>query len=267
MIAFIRKICKTAAMSAASYVGDSPLFVLDYLLRLLRVMVLVSLWRALFRHPHQLGTDSSALTLPALLTYTFIAEAFSEPLNASTDVAWSFWDGSITTRFIKPLGIFTQFIAETCGKWAFNMAVFSLPLLVLGLIMGVHLQPVSWSAGLLFLVSMIFGIAVGFALDFLFTSFAISLQFPPFALERVRTAIASLLSGAFIPLGLLPWGLGQFFGWLPFASVASAPLRIYTGSGDTLNLLGLQALWALTLWPLTIWQWRKNQEKMVAYGG
>lgn len=267
MMQFMRKIMKTAAMSATSYVGDSPLFVIDYLLRLLRVMVLISLWRTLFGHSQQTGVEVSALTLPALLTYTFIAEAFSEPLNASTGVAWSFWDGTITTRFIKPLGLFTQYMAETWGKWAFNLTVFSLPLLMLGLALGVDLKPVTWSAGLFFLVSLMLGIAVGFALDFLFTSFAISLQFPPFALERVRNAIASLFSGAFIPLALMPWGLGKLFGWLPFASVASAPLRIYTGSGDTLSLLGLQAVWAVVLWPLTIWQWRKNQEKMVSYGG
>ena len=266
---FTRKIIKTAAMAATSYVGDSPLFALDYLLRLLRVMVLLSLWRTLFRHPPALATvtEASALSLPALLTYTLIAEAFSEPLNAATDVAWSFWDGSITTRFIKPLGVFTQFIAETAGKWAFNLAMFSVPLLAIGLAMGIRLQPVNAVAGVLFLLSLALGITVGFALDFLFTTFAISLQFPPFALERVRSAIASLLSGAFIPLALLPWGLGSLFAWLPFASVASAPLRIYTGSGDALPLLGLQAVWAVVLWPLTLWLWRSNQEKMVAYGG
>jgi ABC-type uncharacterized transport system permease subunit len=56
-------------------------------------------------------------------------------------------------------------------------------------------------------------------------------------------------------------------GWLPFASIASAPLRLYTGTGTAQELLPLQLLWATLLWPLTLWLWRVNQERMVSYGG
>ena len=44
-------------------------------------------------------------------------------------------------------------------------------------------------------------------------------------------------------LALMPWGIGDVLGYLPFASMASAPLRIYTGTGDPALLLGLQAFW------------------------
>jgi ABC-2 type transport system permease protein len=259
----VQKLTKTASMAATSYVGDSPLFLLDYLLRLLRVAVLLSIWRTLFRH----GQQVSGLTLPALLTYTIIAEAFSEQLEATTDIAWSFWDGTIATRFTRPLSVLTQYMAETCGKWAFNLVTFSLPLLLLAAFMGVRPLPANGFATLLFPVSLALGIAIGFALDFLFTSLAIGLQFPPFALQRVRGAVSALLSGAFIPLALLPWNLGRVFGWLPFASMASAPLRIYTGSGSPVQLIALQAFWAALLWPCALWLWRQNQERMVAYGG
>src|SRR5205085_481180 len=120
---------------------------------------------------------------------------------------------------------------------------------------------------LLFAPSLLLAIGIGLALDFLFTGIGISLQFPPFATARMRQAIAALLSGAFIPLALLPWNLGKIFEWLPFASTASAPLRIYTGTGDSLRLLLMQAFWCAVLWPLTLWQWRVTQEKMVSYGG
>ena len=259
----LQKYTKTAGMAAASYVGDTRLFLLDYLLRVLRVTVLLSIWRTLFAQ----GGQQSGLTLPVLLTYTLIAEAFAEPLEASTDVAWSFWDGTIATRFNRPLGVFAQYIAETCGKWAFGLVSFSIPLLFVGVLMGINPLPANGMAALLFLPSIILGASVGFALDFLFTAGGIALQFPPFALERMRGAIATLLSGAFIPLALLPWNLGRVFGWLPFASMASAPLRIYTGTGNPLPLLALQLFWAVSLWPLAAWLWRKNQERMVAYGG
>ena len=46
----LRRFRKTAAMAAASATGDSPLFLVDYLLRLLRVLVLLALWRQIFAH-------------------------------------------------------------------------------------------------------------------------------------------------------------------------------------------------------------------------
>ena len=259
----LHKYSKTALLAATSYVGDSPLFIMDYLLRILRVAVLLSLWRVLLPH----GEAASGLTLPLLLTYSLLAEAFAEQLEAYTDVSEAFWDGTIATRFIKPLSVFGQFTAEACGRWLFHLVTFSLPLLLLAPLLRISLLPANWAAGLLFALSLLLAIGVGLALDFLFTGMGISLQFPPFATARIRQAIAALLSGAFIPLALLPWNLGRIFSWLPFASMASAPLRIYTGTGDPLQLLCLQAFWCALLWPLTLWLWRITQEKMVSYGG
>ena len=86
-------------------------------------------------------------------------------------------------------------------------------------------------------------------------------------ISRVRDAITTLLSGSLLPLALLPWGIGNVFAWLPFASMASAPLKIYTGTGDPLWLLPVQAGWSIVLWPAALWLWRANREKLVAYGG
>ena len=42
---------KTAQLAAAGFVGDSPLFLLDYLLRVVPVVVLVGLWRTILSTP------------------------------------------------------------------------------------------------------------------------------------------------------------------------------------------------------------------------
>ena len=86
-------------------------------------------------------------------------------------------------------------------------------------------------------------------------------------LGSFRAAVGTLLSGALLPLALLPWGLGQVLEWLPFAATASAPLRIVTGTGEPLPLLALQGAWALALWPLVGWLWRVNRERVVSHGG
>lgn len=258
-----RKYAKTAAMSATSVIGDSPLFVMDYVLRLLRVLVLLSVWRTLLHGREEV----SGFTLPALLTYTLIAEAFADPLNARTDLDTALWEGSIATRFLRPLGLFAQFVAETVGRWLFGLGVFSLPLLLIAPLLGVNPLPASIVHGLLFVVSLALAISVGLALEFIFAAIIVRMESSVWAVNRMRAAVNTLLSGAIVPLPLLPWGLGAIFGWLPFAAMASAPLQIYTAAGDSTILLLTQLGWSIILWPIAHWAWGVNRQRLVSYGG
>src|SRR5262249_36540920 len=90
---------------------------------------------------------------------------------------------------------------------------------------------------------------------------------PVWLVHQMRMAIGTLLSGSLLPLAYYPWGLGELFSWLPFASTAWAPLAIFTGAGDPLRLLLVQVGWVVVLWPLTYWRWAANGEKVVGYGG
>jgi ABC-2 type transport system permease protein len=232
-------------------------------LRLLRVLLLLSIWRTLLAGKGVV----SGMTLSSVLTYTLIAEVLSEPLACRTRLFSAFWDGSIATRFLRPLGVFGQFAAEAFGDWGFGIVAFSAPLLLCAPLLGVNPLPAGALSALLFGVSLALAIGVGLALEYIFAAIGIGLELAPYAVERVRNAIGMLLSGALIPLALLPWGLGRVFGWLPFAAMASAPLRIYTGTGDAMTLLALQAGWCLLLWPCANRLWRVNRERMVSYGG
>ncbi len=225
--------------------------------------VLLSIWRTLLAGRGVV----SGMTLGSVLTYTLIAEVFAEPLACRTWLESAFWDGTIATRFLKPIGVFGQFAAEMCGRWVFGFGAFSLPLLLCAPLLGVNPLPASPMAGGLFLLSLALAIAVGLALEYSFAALAIGMEWHPYAINSVRAAVGTLFSGAFLPLALLPWGIGTVFGWLPFAATASAPLRIYTGTGNAIRLLGVQAAWAVILWPIAARLWRKYQERMVSYGG
>jgi ABC-2 type transport system permease protein len=250
-------------MSAGGIVGDNPLFALDYILRLVRVAVLLALWRIILQGRGPID----GLTIGSVLTYTLIAEVFSEPLTCQTELAWALHQGSVGPRFLWPMGIVGQFASEAFGKWGFGLVIFSLPLLLVSPLLGVNPAPASLTAFGLFVLSLALAVTVGLAIDFSFGALAINLGQSVYSIERVRVGLTALLSGAVLPLGLYPWGLGDLFGLLPFASVASAPLRIYTGTGDAVPLLAVQAFWAIALWPLAGWLWRVNRQKLAAFGG
>ena len=260
---WLRQVVKTAIMKATATIGDSPLFLLNYLLRLLRVIVLLTLWRALL--PAH-GT-TAGLTLRQVLTYTLLGEAVEQLLACRTWLESAFWSGTIATRFLRPMGLFTQFTSEMMGPIALGLGLFSLPLLVLSPLLHIDPLPASALSGALFLVSLSLAVAVSLAIEYVFSAIAIAIQMHPYVINSMRAGVWAVLSGAFLPLALLPWGLGHVFEWLPFAATASAPLKIYVGSGNPLPMLGIQVFWTLTLWPLAVWLWRLNRERMVGYGG
>src|SRR5439155_2399365 len=72
----------TATMASSGFVGESPLFLLDYLLRFARVAVLLAVWRTILD-----GKGATfGMTLGAVLTYTLVAEVFAEPLSGRTEL-------------------------------------------------------------------------------------------------------------------------------------------------------------------------------------
>ena len=254
---------KTATMAAAD-IGEGPLFLLDYLARVIRVLILLALWRVIFDGQ---PAEAGGMSLPAVLTYTLIAEVFAQQLAARTTLVNAFWDGSLVMRFLRPLGLIRQLSAEMVGKWAPHFVFFSIPLLLLAPSLGVNPWPASLEAGLLFVPSLVLAVIVGVALDVFFGAVTVALEQPTWVLENVRTAVALLLSGSLLPLAFYPWGLGELFALLPFAAMAWSPLAIYTGTGNPAMLLGVQVVWAIVLWIVADRLWQANRERLVSFGG
>ena len=165
------------------------------------------------------------------------------------------------------MGIYGQMLAEMVGGWIPGLLFFALPLLLIAPLLGVDPLPATWTAGLWFLLSLALGVAVGTALDLFFAACMVFLEHSVYALQRIRTTLTVLLSGRLVPLALLPWGLGDYLEWLPFASLASAPLRLYTGTGDPQDLIPLQVIWAVVLWVSAHALWCHNRERLVSHGG
>ena len=253
---------KTAALAAGGFVGDSPLFLADYLLRFLRVALLLSLWKMLLA-----GRSVGGMSLSAALTYTWLGEVLSEPLACRTELGNALWDGSIATRVLRPGPLLGQFVAEAAGRWVFGFVFFSVPLFLIAPVLEVDIRPAGPLALALFVPGLLLAMTVAISLEALYGAGLVLLEQNLWAFQRVRAALELLLSGRVIPLPLLPWGLGAWFGWLPFAAVAAAPLQIYTGVGNPWRILLAQAIWALILPLAAHLLWTRNRERLVGYGG
>ncbi len=271
MIRPLRTFWHTAGMAATGAAADGGAFLLlDYLLRLLRVALLLSVWRMILAGQTPAGDDVGAatgLSLDTILTYTLVAAVFADPLAARTRLEEALWNGSIATRFLHPVSIAGHFAAEMVGGWLPGFGFFSVPLFLAAPLLGVSALPAGPVAGLLFPLSLVLGVAVGMAVDFLLCALMVTFGWSVWEVERWRSALSTVLSGALSPLSVLPWNLGQVLSWLPFAAMAWAPLSIYTGAPDAPRLLAMQAFWAVTLWLVGQRLWRANRQKVVIYGG
>lgn len=259
----MKKYLLTSRLAATNAFDGGIMYILGgYLLHLAQLIVLLLIWRSLAAQ----GADTGDLTLQQLLLYTLASSILSQQLNVITPATTSFWEGSLISRYLRPAPVLLQLIWETFGTWLPGLAFYSLPMLFLSPLLGLNLLAKAGNLPV-FLVSLTLSISLGFAIDFLFASTVIFMKNASYTAYVIRQAVTRVFSGALIPFALLPWGVGSILQLLPFGSVASAPLQIFIGSGDTLHLLGLQVLWNLILWPMALVAFKSCEERMVSYGG
>jgi ABC-2 type transport system permease protein len=247
-------------LAATGASGDGLYSAVRYVIRLLRLLVLLTIWQSV------LGQGSPS-ELARVLTYTLVAGALANQLDARTDLGEAIWDGRITTWFVAPVRIYGLAVANTFGRWLPSLLGYTLPVMLLAPFLGVDPRPASVTASLTFIPSLALAIAIGFAVDLLLVSLMARTGWSLWDMQRVRFAIGTVLSGAVIPLAYLPWGLADWLPWLPLASMASAPLRIWIGDGDPATLIAMQAAWAAIGWVAALAAWSRQRERLVGYGG
>jgi ABC-type uncharacterized transport system permease subunit len=260
---FVRAHLATVRIAAFGPLADGLWAVPALVLRFVRVLVLLAIWPTLIPP----GTVVSGYRLGAVLTYSLVAEAFSAQLDVRTPIGAALWSGAVATRFTWPMPLATQYAAEMIGEWALPTLLVSTPLLLLAPLLGVNPLPASSSRLALFVVSLTLAVAIGVAIDLAAAVLIVRIDLGPWVLNAARAVVQAICSGAWVPLALLPFHLGALFDWLPFASAASAPLRIYTGTGDPLRLLALQVAWAIALALGVRTAWDASREKVALYGG
>lgn len=259
----VRPYLSTASMGATGDIGEHPLVLLDHAIALLRLSLVVVIWRAILQSDVAPAMPSAG----AVLTYLVLAGVLGQQLNARSEVLTAVWDGTVATRLLRPMSAFGDYIAEMIGRWGLRWITFSIPALLLAPLLGVGLAPASADRAAAFAVSLVLSVTVGAAVDFLFSLVVIRWSENMWSFWFARESLMPLISGALIPLPLFPWAIGSVLAWLPFASMVAAPLRIYTGDGNVAHLLLLQAGWAVVLWVVTRAAWMRAAPRMVSFGG
>lgn len=88
--------------------------------------------------------------------------------------------------------------------------------------------------------------------------------------QAARIALVTFLSGAFVPLGLLPEWLRWLANVLPFAGMASTPALVYVGhltGRAAVTAVAVQAAWSVALWAAARAFWQRASRQLTVHGG
>ncbi|KAB8158858.1 antibiotic ABC transporter permease [Streptomyces sp. 3MP-14] len=239
-------------------------FTLSMLGVFFQFVAMLAVWRVLA------AEGRTGLDWPQMRTYLFVAFACGALVGLYADLTMAFRirSGLVAVDIVRPVRYQEARFAEVLG------ALWLEALIVAGV--GVALAASGlgplWpgpAGAVLFTASMLLMIVLKFLVLYL-CGLACFWTQNYMGIQWARIAVVNLLSGALVPLALMPDWLGTLAGWSPFAGMASTPGLIAAGDatgGRALGLLAAQACWAVALWLLAKGLWRVALRSMTVNGG
>ena len=255
----IHKYFKTAqtALRGKTNGGIAYMFP-QILLKIIYLVPLMFIWRIVTAN----GVDAG-MSLPQLLSYTYVNALLAELLVVDTFISdWDF-DFKASALFSRPMSVYGQVISRTVGEWVPALLLFSLPMAFAAPLFGIQILPRT----LWVFPSLLLCASLGFAFEFLFFCVTLRLRNVAWLTNVIRHAIVSFFSGTVIPFKILPFSLERWIRFQPFGSLGGAPLSLFAGTAQPLEIILTQLFWNVVIWAAAIAWVKKSQERMVSFGG
>lgn len=185
------------------------------------------------------------------------------------EVALRVRSGDIATDLQRPLDLQPYWLAQDLGRAAYHALYRGIPPFLIGALAFDVLLPADPLVWLAFPVSVALAVVVSFGFRFLFNLAAFWLL--DYRGVGVLAMVAStFFSGQIVPIAFFPGWLETLAWSLPFAAMVQAPIEVFLGHAQGLELaglLGLQAFWAAVLLLLGRAVLGAGLRKLVVQGG
>jgi ABC-2 type transport system permease protein len=184
-------------------------------------------------------------------------------------LAYKIQDGTLSGELLKPVHpILTNTLINNVAFKALTFSVLIPVWLALCLLFKPDYSMVTLSS----ILTSLPAIALGFGINFLFGASLTCLAFwttRVYSISEFYFALASLFSGQFVPLQLMPPAIQQVANFLPFQFYIYFPIQITLNSLSPEKiiqnyLLGL--VWLIIAYLLFRWIWREGLKRYSAVG-
>jgi ABC-2 type transport system permease protein len=189
---------------------------------LIRVMI--------FQAFYQSTSDPQPMTAEQTTTYLWLGQAFLllTMLGADNEIAALIRSGDVSYELIRPVDLYSYWLARSFSSRAAPMILRAIPILIFAALIGHLNAPASLIHGLLFVVSLTFGLILS-AVLFVVVTISILWTISGDGISRLVPPVVFFLSGMMIPLPLFPEFLQPLIRAMPFRGMIDVPFRIYLG--------------------------------------
>ncbi len=234
----------------------------------LMVLFFIVLWQALFKGKQLIG----GFTFAGMVSYYILGKALDQlyTFDPANVMARHVRTGDLSNFLIKPVN-YTGYL----GSFIFGRRLARTFLTIIASIIIILAFPdfIGRPAGMIELAAFIIFAALAWILMFSVSFLIGGLSFWSTETENIRAGIEQLmliLGGLWIPLNLLPEGIGKILSPLPFKYLYYFPIRVFLGKVNTSDMItGLltDLAWVVFFLFCGSVLWRKGLKRYGAYGG
>ena len=145
-------------------------------------------------------------------------------------------NGAVAYELVRPMDLYGKWYSQAVANRVTSTLITCIPVLLIAIILP---EP--------FRLFLALGLVVAFAMIMFITLFYTLSQR---GIKIIVTAVSSFLSGGMIPLTFFPEKVLTILKYLPFSSMQSTPLLIYSGNitgTEILKGIAMQIIWMIIL--------------------
>jgi len=215
---------------------------LEFLLQIINIAAFVYFWRAVYAG----NSTIAGLNLQQALNYIILAQMLLPILQGFLVYYFGglLREGQLGMELLRPMDFQGVCYTDDLTRLLF-MLIQRLPVLLIAwLFFGLRL-PSDWRVWLAFAISLFLGHMVIFFFEWAFACLAFYTT-EIRGLYQARDGLARFLSGAFVPLVMMPGWLQTIANAFPFAQAISVPVSLLSGStplAEAPRVWLVQVLW------------------------
>ncbi|OUS78225.1 ABC transporter permease [Paenibacillus sp. MY03] len=221
------------------------------------------------------GGDSTAFPLQDLITYVWLQQIFLSLIMLwirDNEIFAMVTSGNIAYELCRPMGLYPFWFSKLLAQRVAGAVLRCFPITTVVFLLpepyGLSAPP-SWTALLLFVVSLLLGLILVVAISMLIYISVFWTMSPTGSMLMISVA-GEFLAGMVIPVPLMPEWLQRITYALPFRWTTDFPFRVYSGhipQQEALIGIGVQVGWIAALAAFGMWLMRKALRNVVVQGG
>ncbi|MCH9681201.1 MAG: ABC-2 family transporter protein [Deltaproteobacteria bacterium] len=217
------------------------------------------------------STAPKPMALAELITYVWLTQAILRllPWQLDGEIEQIIRDGNVAYELMRPVDVYGLWYARAFALRTAPVLLRSVPMLVPAYLLFGMGAPASPTTAVAFVLSVTAAAALSAALTTLL-SVAMLVTISGRGLHTLTLSVVNLMSGAIVPLSLLPDWFQPTLEVLPFRGLLDTPIRIYLGhlpAEAIAGAIGHQLLWTILIAAAGRAVLRRALRNVVVHGG